>query len=95
MASVDANYKFIYCDVGCNGRVSDAGVFAACSLNAKLSQNTANLPHPDALPGTGEVCSYHMVADDAFPLRDDIMKPYPFRKSTKEQLIFNYRLSRA
>ena len=95
MAAVDANYKFMYCDVGCNGRVSDGGVFAACSLNAKLSRNTANLPHPAALQngagllyfGTNEVCSYHMVADDAFPLRDEIMKPYPFRKCTKEQSI--------
>lgn len=95
MALVDANYRFIYCDVGCNGRISDGGVFKGCSLNDALSSKTINLPRPSLLPGTNDVCSYHMVADEAFPLKDEIMKPYPFRKCSKEQLIFNYRLSRA
>ena len=27
LAVVDADYKFIYIDVGCNGRVADGGVF--------------------------------------------------------------------
>lgn len=95
MALVDANYKFIYCDVGCNSRISDGGVFAACSLNDLLIRKSANLPIPKELPGTSDLCSYHVVADDAFPLRDDIMKPYPLRKCSVSQLIFNYRLSRA
>ncbi|KAG5888933.1 hypothetical protein JTB14_006301 [Gonioctena quinquepunctata] len=36
-----------------------------------------------------------IAADAAFPLTTHIMKPYPFRKLTNEQRIFNYRLSRA
>ena len=35
-----------------------------------------------------------IIADEAFPLRPDLMKPFPFRNMTREQ-IFNYRLSRA
>ena len=27
LALVDVDYKFLYVDVGCNGRVSDGGVF--------------------------------------------------------------------
>ena len=27
MGLVDADYKFVYMDVGCNGRISDGGVF--------------------------------------------------------------------
>jgi hypothetical protein len=95
MALVDADYRFIYCDVGCNGRISDGGVFAGCSLDDALSKKIANLPHPRQLPGTNNICSYHIVADDAFPLKDEIMKPYPFRKCSTNQSIFNYRLSRA
>lgn len=39
--------------------------------------------------------SYVLVADDAFPLKPYIMKPYNFRGQNKQQNIFSYRLSRA
>ena len=32
MAIVDADYKFIYMDIGCNGRVSDGGVFGRSDI---------------------------------------------------------------
>jgi len=95
MALVDAEYRFLYCDVGCNGRVSDGGVFGSCTLNESLQNRTASIPDPTCLPGSDELCSYHIVADDAFPLRDEIMKPFRHRQLTIEQRIFNYRLSRA
>ena len=34
---VDAKYKFIYIDVGCNRRSSDAGLFRNSSLSLALS----------------------------------------------------------
>lgn len=36
-----------------------------------------------------------IVADDAFPLKEYIQKPYSQIGLTKEKRIFNYRLSRA
>ncbi|XP_039948597.1 protein ANTAGONIST OF LIKE HETEROCHROMATIN PROTEIN 1-like [Bactrocera tryoni] len=34
MAVVDASYKYLYIDVGCNGRISDGGIFSKCSSAA-------------------------------------------------------------
>lgn len=84
-ASVDANYCFSYIDVGTNGRANDAAVFAKSSLNAALEANMLNFPK-DGL----------FVADDAFPLRTYILKPYGRTTNiSRKQKIFNYRLSRA
>lgn len=94
-ALVDANYRIVYCDVGSNGRISDGGVFAACTLNLCMMRNSVNFPIPQNLPGTELACSFHVVADEAFPLRADIMKPFPVRNLSRNQRIFNYRLSRA
>lgn len=95
LALVDANYKFQYVDVGCNGRISDGGVFRNSTLSTALSENRLNIP-PSRLIGNGEFnLPYTIVADDAFPLRSYIMKPYPSRNLSRDKRIFNYRLSRA
>ena len=97
MAVVDADTKFLYADVGCNGRISDGGVFKACDLDEMLSAGQANIPPPACLPNaaTNKPVSYHLVADDAFPLREDIMKPFSYKSMEISERVFNYRLSRA
>lgn len=40
MALADADLKFIYIDVGTNGRVSDGGVWAKCGLSRALEDKT-------------------------------------------------------
>ncbi|XP_031560192.1 uncharacterized protein LOC116296307 [Actinia tenebrosa] len=44
LALVDANYKFLYVNVGAPGRAGDAGVFSECSLKKELI--TAHLCWP-------------------------------------------------
>ena len=73
LAVVDANYKFIYVDIGCNGRVSDGGVFRNCNLFTAMENNTRNIPNPEPLMGDRSFpLPYMFVSDDAFPLKEYI-----------------------
>ena len=95
LAVADASYRFTYVDIGNCGRVSDGGVFNNSSLAAALEGSSLNLPPPDQIEGIATALPYVFVADDAFALKDNIMKPFSIRMLTKEQRVFNYRLSRA
>ena len=91
LALVDANYKFIYVD----GRISDGEVFRNSALSKAISTNLLNIPGSRTLDGGETEPPYVIVADDVFPLMENLMKPYPFRGLSKEQRIYNYHLSRA
>lgn len=96
MAVSDANYNFIYASVGCQGRISDGGVFRETSFYKKLDQGTLQLPDPEALPGGNKLMPYVILTDDAFPLQEHIMKPYSgFHEKGTVTRIYNYRHSRA
>ena len=95
MAVVDANLEFLYTDVGQYGRHADGGIWRECSLNANMNAKTAHLPKPAALPGTQILSPYVFVGDGAFPLTENLQRPYCRRDMDERQMIFNYRLSRA
>ncbi|XP_046408436.1 putative nuclease HARBI1 [Ischnura elegans] len=95
LALVDAQYKFLFADVGCNGRISDGGVYRDSVLSEAISRNSFNFPPSMNLPGMNQPVPYVIVADDAFPLTKNIMKPYKSRHLSVEQKVYNYRLSRA
>nr|CAI5856999.1 unnamed protein product [Callosobruchus analis] len=80
MAVLDANYNFIFADVGCQGRISDGGVFRNTIFNQKLQNNELNLPGDQNLPGRQQTMPFVFAGTHA--------KGAPKR-------IYNYRLSRA
>ncbi|XP_062592693.1 uncharacterized protein LOC134254164 [Saccostrea cucullata] len=94
LALVDADYKFLWVDVGANGASSDAGVFNRSGLEPSLRMGTLGLPPPDPLPNDDQDTPYFIVGDDAFPLRTYLMKPYSHRYLTRQERICNYRFSR-
>nr|CAI5824170.1 unnamed protein product [Callosobruchus analis] len=84
-ALVDADYNFLFVDIGCQGRISDGGVFQHSVLYHKIAYEELNKDAP-----------YIFIADDAFPLTKHIMKPYSgVHPRGSIERIFNYRLSRA
>lgn len=98
LAVCDSNYCFTYANVGCQGRISDGGVFNQCSLARKLEENTLNLPPPEPLGAGRKPTPYVIVADNAFALKEYMMNPYSGEESKilcSPQRIFNYRLSSA
>jgi hypothetical protein len=95
MALVDADYRFLWVDIGANGSASDCGVFNRSQMEPALKYNTIGFPPPEPLPNDDRNMPFFLAGDDAFPLRSYLMKPYSMRYLTREQRIFNYRLSRA
>ena len=75
MALVDANYRFIYVDIGCNGQISDGGVCRNCTLNQKMKMKELPIPHCTLIDGTQTVFPFVIVADDAFLLKENL-KPF-------------------
>ena len=95
MGLVDTDYKFIYMDIGCNGRISDGGVFCNGQLSKALEKNTLDIPSAEILPGSTKKLPFVVVGDDAFPLKNYLMKPYSQHHLSREKRIFNYQFSRA
>lgn len=95
MALVEGNYNFMYVHVGTPGRAFDVGVFVDTSLY-RPHESGELLPKPVPLPGSDVPMNFVIVADDAFPLTNYMMKSFPNRlqKRTPEKA-FNYRLFRS
>uniref|UniRef100_A0A915DZ35 DDE Tnp4 domain-containing protein n=1 Tax=Ditylenchus dipsaci TaxID=166011 RepID=A0A915DZ35_9BILA len=77
LAICDADYKCVYADVGNYGKDSDGGIFGRCSFKEALDRKVLNLPEAKNLPGTDVFTPLFIVGDAAFPLRDNIMRPFP------------------
>ena len=95
LAVCDAKYKFTIIDIGDSGSHSDGGVFANSCFGRALNKNQFPLPPPSPIINGTESLPYCFVADEAFPLKTNLMRPYPGHQLPDDKKIFNYRLSRA
>ena len=101
-ALVDYDYKFMFIDVECQGRISDGGVYNNSSLGNTIENDLLDLPPRRSLPISEDTEWIHdhetecfpfmIVAADAFPRKPQIMKPYSHRNLDDKKLLFNYRV---
>lgn len=95
-AVTDARYNFLYVHAGVQGSISDGGVFRHTAFGKALLSQTLNIPHPKSLPGREMLTPYVFLADDAFPLTENICKPYTLDLNIgSPKRVCNYRISRA
>lgn len=84
----------MYVDIGCQGRISDGGVFKNTQLNKNVEQNTLFIPEAKPL-GMRKKIPYFFIGDDAFTLSEHLLKAFPGMHSKNSvERIFNYRLCR-
>ena len=86
LALVDYHYKFMFIDVGCQGRIRDGGVYNNSRVSNAIENNLLELPPPRPLPISQdpewihnhetECFPFMIVADGAVPLKPHTMKPY-------------------
>ena len=101
MALVDAQYRFIFVDIGQYGSNADGPVFQKSQFGSMFMKDELNVPGPKPLPRARFLGNmpHVIVADEAFPLCPNIMRPYPRGRNASKMprpcRVFNYRLSRA
>lgn len=92
----DSYGNFISIDVGDFGRASDGGVFTHSNFGKSFLAGSLDLPLPRQIsPNNNFKFPYVFVADEAYPLKKNLMKPFPQRGLSIKKRVFNYRLSRA
>lgn len=97
MAWTDADYKFVYIDVGSYGTSSDSEVFKTSNMGKRLTENQLNIPPGRKLPNDedGNAVPFCVVGDEAFGLGNHVLRPYSKKNLNYTKRIFNYRHTRA
>lgn len=96
LALVDADYKFIWIELGGVGHMTDAQSFNDSELSECLPEGTMPIPPPCPLTNgdPDQKIGYFILGDGALGLKPYLMKPYARRRMPKEDLIYNYRITR-
>ena len=66
LALVDADYKFLWVNVGASGLSSDAQIFNRSKLKRRIKKGTSGLPPPEPLGPGGPDLHYFLLEEDAY-----------------------------
>jgi hypothetical protein len=97
MAWVDADYQFVYIDVGSYSAASDSSAFSNSNMGNRLEENLLKIPNGRPLPNdeSGKVMPFCIVADEAFDLSRHVLRLYAKQSLRILRRIYNYRHTRA
>ena len=68
LALVNAEYKFLWVNMGASGSSSDSQIFSHSKLRRKIENDTLGLPSPEPLEPGGPNLHYFLLGVDAFAL---------------------------
>lgn len=96
LAIVDADYNFLFVDIGAYGKDCDSAILQNTEFWRRLINCELHIPEarPLALENSLKV-PYVFVADNAFPMNEHILKDFSNHNLSVKQRVFNYRLHRA
>ncbi|XP_034834262.2 uncharacterized protein [Maniola hyperantus] len=97
LAVVDANYKFIYVDIGSFGKDSDSTIFEKTPFLQLLRTGQLNVPNAQPLQQGTDPLPYVLIGDGAFKLETFLMRPFVREAAMqdRDKKRFNQALSRA
>ncbi|XP_076549178.1 uncharacterized protein LOC143306597 [Osmia lignaria lignaria] len=89
LSVVDANYNFLFVDVGCQGRISDGGVFNNSSLYRAMEEKKLNIPAAIRLEGRETPIPFFFLGDEALPISEHLLKCYSgyFTKGSQQRMV--------
>lgn len=96
LAIVDADYNFLFVDIGSYGKDCDSSILQNTEFWRRLTSD--ELCIPEARPITPEITlkvPFVFVADNAFSINEHILKDFSNHNLSIKQRVFNYRLHRA
>ena len=75
LALFDADYKFLWVNVGASGSSSDDQIFNRSKLKTNIENGRLGLPPLEPLGPGGPNLHYFLLGDDAFALMSWLVKP--------------------
>lgn len=96
LAIIDAEYRFIYVNVGSFGKDCDSSIFKTTTFWKMLTEHSLQIPKPSPLHEGSQIdVPFVLIGDEAFGLHEHLLMPFGGTHLDRQKLIFNYRLTRA
>lgn len=86
MAVADANYRFVYVDIGSYGKDCDSSVFKRSSLWTSVIDNNLEIPIETNVIGIeNHTLPYFFVRDEGFALHKHLLRPFGGSQLTEKK----------